>query len=281
MKLNFKKRVAKNSLKLGFAFAILGSACAAQDVAEQIGVKNIELLQGWRTATGTHMAAIHITLKDGWKTYWRAPDGNGIPPSFNWEGSENLSSVEFHWPAPNFFTQFGINTIGYKHELILPIEIKPTTDGQPITLKAQIDFGVCNEVCVPVTSNIETKLSVDIIANRSEIEDALAARPRTAIESDVQTVSCQITSIEGGKSIIASIAFMDKAPKIQQTVFEYPGSDIWVEQVGLKNTGSSIIAQAKLISYSNAPLDLDQNALRMTLIGKKQSIEINGCATPS
>jgi len=93
MNLNFKTSMAKNSLKLGFAFAMLGSACAAQDVAGQIGVKNIELLQGWRTATGTHMTAVHITLEDGWKTYWRAPSGNGIPPSFNWEGSENLSSV--------------------------------------------------------------------------------------------------------------------------------------------------------------------------------------------
>jgi len=179
------------------------------------------------------------------------------------------------------FTKFGINTIGYKRELILPIEITPTTDGQPITLKAQVDFGVCSEVCVPVTSNIEAKLSVDEIANRSEIEDALAARPRTAIESNVQTVSCQISSIEGGKSIIASIAFKDVAPKVQTSVFEYPGSNIWVEQVGLENTGSSIVTQAKLISYSNAPLDFDQNALRLTLIGKKQSIEINGCATPS
>jgi len=281
MKLNFYTCMAKNSLKLGVAFAMLGSACAAQDVTEQIGVKKIELLQGWRTATGTHMAAVHITLKDGWKTYWRAPSGNGIPPYFNWEGSENLSSVEFHWPAPKLFTQFGINTIGYSRELILPIEIKPTTDGLPVTLKAQVDYGVCNEVCVPVTSNIETKLSVDKTANRAEIENALAARPRTAVESYVQTISCQISSIEGGKSIIASIAFKDKAPKVQQTVFEYPGSDIWIEQVELENTGNSIVAQAKLVSYSNTPLELDQNALRMTLIGKKQSIEINGCATPS
>ena len=281
MKLNFKTRMAKNSLKLGFAIAMLSYACAAQDVARQVGVKKIEILQGWRTATGTHMAAVHITLNDGWKTYWRAPGGNGIPPRFYWEGSENLSSVKFHWPAPKFFTQFGVNTIGYSRELILPIEIKPTTDGQSITLEAQVDFGVCSEVCVPVTSYIKTELIVDEIANRSEIEDALAARPRTAMESDVQTVSCQISSIEGGKSIIASIAFKDTAPKIQQTVFEYPGIDIWVEQVGLENIGNSIVAQAKLVSYSNAPLELDQKELRLTLIGKNQSIEINGCSTPT
>ncbi len=271
----------KSRMKYGLAVALLATPTVAQSDVGQVGVKNVEVLQGWRTDAGTHMSAVRITLKNGWKTYWRAPGGNGIPPNFDWEGSKNLDSVIFHWPSPTLFTQFGIHTIGYKGEFTLPIEIKPTIAGQPITLKTQLDFGVCSEVCVPVTSYTETELTADNITYQSEIETALAARPQTVSESGIQAVSCQISSIEGGKSIIANIAFKDTAPNVQQTVFEYPGSSIWVEQVALENAGRTIMAQAELFSYSNDTLELDQNDLRLTLLGKNLAIEINGCATPS
>lgn len=270
-----------NGLKYGLAVALVTTSAVAQGAHEQVGVKNIEVLQGWRTDAGTHMSAVRITLAKGWKTYWRAPGGNGIPPRFDWEGSKNLDSVTFHWPSPTFFTQFGIHTIGYKGEFILPIEIKPNNMGETITLKTQLDFGVCSEVCVPVTSHTETELRVDETVNRLEIETALAARPLTATEGGIQAISCRISSIEGGKNIIANIAFKDTAPKVQQVVFEYPGPNIWVEQVAMENSEHVITAQAELFSYSDGTLELDQNDLRMTVLGKKLAIEINGCASPS
>jgi DsbC/DsbD-like thiol-disulfide interchange protein len=270
-----------SGLRFGIVLALLATPGMAQDAKAQVGVKQIELLQGWRTAAGTHMAAIRITLEDGWKTYWRAPGGNGIPPSFSWDGSENLDSVKFHWPSPKVFAQYGIRTIGYKGEFILPIEVKSKVANQPVTLKTQVELGVCNEVCVPITARIQTKLSVDETTHKPEIEMALAARPRTAKESDVQSVSCQVAPIEGGVNITARISFKDAAPKVLQSVIEYPGPDLWIEQVALENTGNTIMAQAELVSFSNKPFELDQNILRLTLIGKKQSIEIKGCSTPS
>ena len=270
-----------NNLNFGFALALLALPVAAQDTNQQVGVKNVELLQGWRTPTGSYMAAVRISLEKGWKTYWRAPGGNGIPPSFNWDGSRNMTSVEFHWPSPKVYVQFGIRTIGYKNDFILPIEIKPAADGEPVTLKTQIDFGVCNEVCVPVVSSIEAELGVDGVVNKTLIETALAARPRTAHESEVQSVSCKITPTKDGLNITTQIAFSNTAPSVRYSVIEYPGQDIWVEQVALENTGNSIVAQAELISFAEGTFEMNQNDLRLTLIGKDQSIEINGCATPS
>ena len=37
---------------------------------------------------GTYLGALRLTLKDGWKTYWRAPGDAGIPPQFDWNGSQ-------------------------------------------------------------------------------------------------------------------------------------------------------------------------------------------------
>ena len=34
------------------------------------GVVELEVLPGWRTDNGTHMAGLQLSLADGWKTYW-------------------------------------------------------------------------------------------------------------------------------------------------------------------------------------------------------------------
>ncbi|MCB1329838.1 MAG: hypothetical protein KDK28_10515, partial [Maritimibacter sp.] len=51
-----------------------GTALAGPDLHAEVDV-----LPGWRQADGTHMAALRITLDEGWKTYWRAPGEAGIP----------------------------------------------------------------------------------------------------------------------------------------------------------------------------------------------------------
>ena len=37
-------------------------------------------------------AGVEIKLKAGWKTYWRYPGDAGVPPRFDWSGSENLAA---------------------------------------------------------------------------------------------------------------------------------------------------------------------------------------------
>ena len=75
----------------------LGSSAAAQ-MPENVAESRI--LTGWRDANGTHYAALEIMLAPGWKTYWRTPGDAGIPPQFNWSGSENLSAVGVSYPVP-------------------------------------------------------------------------------------------------------------------------------------------------------------------------------------
>ena len=83
----------------------------------------MEILPGWRTASGDHVAGIKITLAPGWITYWRAPGEAGIPPQFDWSGSENLGEVGFHWPVPQIIVSNGVTTLGFEGEFILPIEV--------------------------------------------------------------------------------------------------------------------------------------------------------------
>src|ERR1051325_797542 len=50
--------------------------------------------------SGAHLAGIEIVLDTGFKTYWRTPGESGLPPAFDWAGSDNLAGAEGLWPGP-------------------------------------------------------------------------------------------------------------------------------------------------------------------------------------
>ena len=107
------------------------------------------------------MAAVEITLAEGWKTYWRFPgDAGGVPPAFNWEKSENLASVTVLYPAPKRMTDKAGDTLGYKDAAVFPVVLQAKDPAKPVALRLTLDYGICKDVCIPV----EAELSVDIPA---------------------------------------------------------------------------------------------------------------------
>jgi len=272
--------VLKQITKLGCALVALASPVTAQQNPVPMGVNVIEMLPGWRTASGSQMAAVHISLKHGWKTYWRVPGSAGIPPTFKWDGSSNMATATIHWPTPKVYTKDGITTIGYKGDLILPIEFQPITKGQPIAVKSLIEFGVCSDVCMPVSTSIQANLTAGKTAYRDIIKTALAAQPRPGKASGVQSVTCTVEPSEDGVTITASVLFDKTAPAIQQSVIEYPRPKTWIEQNNLETSGKSMTAKAELISYTGAPVIVDHSKLRLTLIGDTGAIELRGCPAP-
>ena len=53
------------------------------------------------TGALTLRAGIEIKLEPGWHTYWRYPGNSGVPPRFNFSGSDNLKRAEVRYPAPH------------------------------------------------------------------------------------------------------------------------------------------------------------------------------------
>ncbi|MFZ1467406.1 MAG: protein-disulfide reductase DsbD domain-containing protein, partial [Paracoccaceae bacterium] len=116
---------------------------------DQDEVLRADLRPGWQTKTGAHMAAVTLDLAPGWKTYWRSPGDAGIPPQFDWSASENLKSVRIHWPAPIVFHTNGYATIGYKGGVVLPVEVEAKDPSRPVTLRAEVQLGICRDICLP------------------------------------------------------------------------------------------------------------------------------------
>ncbi|MGI3074204.1 protein-disulfide reductase DsbD family protein [Vibrio alginolyticus] len=91
---------------------------------------------------------LEVRLAGDWKTYWRSPGEGGIAPSMTWDGSKNLSDIVWHWPHPKRFELLGIETLGYKGNVIFPMTLHVNDLDSPVVLNANLTLSSCTTVCV-------------------------------------------------------------------------------------------------------------------------------------
>lgn len=120
--------------------------------------------------TGKPVAAVEVTLGEGWKTYWRFPgEAGGVPPVFDWSKSDNVATVTVLYPAPKRMVDKAGETLGYKSGVVFPVLVEPKDGAKPISLRLVLEYGVCRDICVPV----ESMLNLDIPAGATAAPPAI------------------------------------------------------------------------------------------------------------
>jgi DsbC/DsbD-like thiol-disulfide interchange protein len=168
-----------------------------------------------KTAGGTRLAGLEVVLDDGWKTYWRMPGDAGVPPQHDWSGSANAARIRLLYPAPMRMAEAGGEVIGYKHAVLFPIEVTPKDPAQPVALKLALEFGICREICVPVTATFDLVLPpVDRDAKKGAAKDTIAAaiarvpRPLAARRpDDPKLVHASVSAGESRARLVIQAAF--------------------------------------------------------------------------
>lgn len=239
-------------------------------------VVRAEMLAGWQTDRGTRMAALKLTLAPGWKTYWRAPGDAGIPPTFDWSGSRNLAGVALHWPTPEVYETYGMRTIGYADDVVLPIEFRPSRPDAPIRINAQMELGVCETVCIPAELSFSAELDGSG-AMDPVIRAALAERPISAARAGVERVECQLSAIEDGLQLDARIS-MPRIGRSELALVEAGDPAVWVSEPQVARQGGTLHVRADLVPPPGAVLAVDRSALRFTVLGSSRAVDIRGCS---
>jgi DsbC/DsbD-like thiol-disulfide interchange protein len=126
-------------------------------------------------------AGLEIALKPGWKTYWRYPGDSGTPPRVNFARSDNVKAVTMLWPAPMRFDDgSGGTSIGYKVNVVFPLHVTRTDPTKPAILRADVDYAICEKLCVPAEAKLEIPLAPSPASESTALDENEAHVPHHA-----------------------------------------------------------------------------------------------------
>jgi len=137
-------------------------------------------------AASADLVGFEIRLAPGAITYWRDPGDAGLPPTFDFSGSENVAGVEPMFPAPKRIKEAdGGEAFGYEGGVIFPLRVKPRDPAKPVTLVLNADFAVCEKVCLPARARLTLTLpAAGDSPYAGAVDAALAAVPRQVPPKD-------------------------------------------------------------------------------------------------
>ncbi|HEX7789711.1 MAG TPA: protein-disulfide reductase DsbD domain-containing protein [Afipia sp.] len=173
---------AASSLAATAAACLLASGARADDASPWIkdDYSQVRLVAGSRSG-GAFLGGIAFQLQPGWKTYWRTPGDSGVPPRIDFTKSDNVESVTILWPAPAKFPDgAGGISLGYQKQILVPLRIVAKSADKPVTLRAAINYAVCEKLCVPVEAHAELAFTSVASTEDSALAAALDTVPKPA-----------------------------------------------------------------------------------------------------
>jgi DsbC/DsbD-like thiol-disulfide interchange protein len=200
---------------LGLAAAIVASSLAIEARAEDAspwqrdGHSAVRLLAGSRSGA-VLLGGIAVQLQPGWKTYWRTPGDSGVPPRFDFSKSENIEAVTVLWPAPAKFDDgAGGHSMGYHDQVVLPLRIVAKNADKPVTLRAGINYAVCEKICIPVEANAELGFTSVASTEDSALFAALDTVPKPASIGDPNPLTIRDVKRDGKSSVLIDVVTPD------------------------------------------------------------------------
>lgn len=227
--------------RLAAAALVAGLSSCAVDTADASGVgewvraekADLRLVAATR-AVGpgqeTLRLGLHVRLEPGWKIYWRSPGTAGLPPALTWTDSTNLAGAVLRWPAPKRFELFGLQSFGYADEVVLPIEARLAEPGVAALLRADVEYLVCRDICIPGSARV----ALDLGAGPPEPSSAGHLIDRFAGRVPVPATTARVTlAAETGNGALAVTARAD---------LPFAAPDLFVETAALSDLPAPRIA---------------------------------------
>ena len=264
---------------LFFAASLLAlfiSAARAQDASpwQKDGHSAVRLLAGSRSGA-VLLGGIAFQLQPGWKTYWRNPGDSGVPPRFDFSKSDNVEAVTVLWPAPRKFDDgAGGISLGYHDQIVLPLRIVAKNVDKPVTLRADINYAVCEKLCIPVEANAELGFNSVASTEDSALFAALDTVPKPANVGDPNPLTIRDVKREGKSKVLVDVVTPDDRPV--NLFVEGPTPD-WGLPVPKLVEHSPPGVKRFSFQLDGVPPGVNPEgaALKLTLVGADRSYEFN------
>ncbi len=265
---------------LGFAATVFVSSLTtearAQDASpwQRDGHSAVRLLAGSRSGA-VLLGGMAFQLQPGWKTYWRTPGDSGVPPRFDFSKSENIEAVTVLWPAPTKFDDgAGGHSLGYHDGIVLPLRIVAKNADKPVTLRADIDYAVCEKLCIPVKANAELGFTSVASTEDSALFAALDTVPKPANVGDPNPLTIRDVKRDGKSAVLIDVVSPD-AREVSLFV-EGPTPDWGLPVPKLLESGPPGVKRFAF-DLDGVPPGVSPAgaALKLTLVGGERAYEFN------
>lgn len=265
---------------LGFAATLLASSFAAEARAQDAspwqkdGHSAVRLLAGSRSGA-VLLGGVAFQLQPGWKTYWRTPGDSGVPPRFDFSKSDNVEAVTVLWPAPKKFDDgAGGVSLGYHDQIVLPLRIVAKNVDKPVTLRAEINYAVCEKLCIPVEANAELAFNSVASTEDSALFAALDTVPKPANVGDPNPLTIRDVKREGKSEVLVDVVTPDD--RAVNLFVEGPTPD-WGLPVPKPVEHSPPGVKRFSFQLDGVPPGVNPEgaALKLTLVGGDRSYEFN------
>jgi len=265
---------------LGFAATVLVSSLAMEAIAQDSspwqrdGHSAVRLLAGSRSGA-VLLGGIAFQLQPGWKTYWRNPGDSGVPPRFDFSKSDNIEAVTVLWPAPMKFDDGASGySLGYKGQVVLPLRIVPKNTDRPVTLRADINYAVCEKLCIPVEASAELPFASVASTEDSALSAALDTVPKPANVGDPNPLTIRDVKREGKASVTVDVISPDGQPV--SLFVEGPTPDWALPVPKLRENGPPGVKRFAF-ELDGVPPGISPKgaALKLTLVGGDRAYEFN------
>lgn len=218
----------------------------------------------------TAWAGVQVRLGPAWHTYWRSPGDAGAPPQFEWSDSRNVEGVRVEWPAPQRFSEGGIDTFGYAEQVVFPVAVRLQDPAAPAHVSLKLALYVCSTIC---TQN-ELQFAADILPGAREAgasSQIKAWRDKVPRERS-PTLSVRDLRIEPGPRPSLRLEVLAAPPLSRPDAF-VDGDDAVTAgppQIGEGAAGSSIITlPLEGLDHANP-----NRSLHLTLVDGGRSLEM-------
>ena len=234
----------------------------------------VRLLAGSRSGP-VLLGGVAVQLDPGWKTYWRTSGDSGVPPRFDFSKSENVEAVTVLWPAPTKFDDgAGGFSLGYHDQVVLPLRIVPKTNDKPVTLRANINYAVCEKICIPVEASTELTFASVASTEDSVLFAALDTVPKPASVGDPNPLTIRDVKREGKSTVLIDVLSPDA--RMVNLFVEGPTPDWALPVPKLVEHGPPGIKRFSFELDGVPPgVNPEGAALKLTLVGGDRSYEFN------
>ena len=168
----------------------------------------------------------------------------------------------------------GGTALGYKQQVVLPLRIVAKNADKPVTLRANINYAVCDKICIPVEANAELGFASVASTEDGALSDALNAVPKPANVGDPNPLTIRDVKRDGKTSVLVDVT----APEAKNvSLFVEGPTPEWALPVPklVENSPPGVKRFAFELDGLPPGASADGAALKLTLVGGDRAYEFN------